>query len=186
MQIAPRLKKRAHELYVHNPELSIAAIATMLGMTGATFRRYREAWGWPPRREALAAARQKKEAAGSDAAKGEEMILVPSSRAAPNLRDAALSLVQITQSRIDELIAKHSAGQAQDHDKTAKILADYAKTLTTAQALLKHETTKRDEVACDDEDSRSIHELRDELGRHLERLVAEEETRRSNEGVVQG
>ncbi|WP_157961376.1 hypothetical protein [Microvirga flavescens] len=188
IQIPPGLKKRAHQLYFHNPEVALPAIAALLGMTEATFRRYRENWKWPPRREALAQARREKATASRDVCDPSpvKQELAASQRdEGPKLRDAALSLVRITQTRIDALAARHAAGQVQD-DKAAKLLTDYAKTLATAQALLKHETTKRDEVACDDDDGRSIHELRDELGRHLEQLVAEQEASRSDGGMVEG
>ena len=75
---------------------------------------------------------------------------------------------------------------AQDPAKTAQALASYAKTLTTAQALLKQEGSTLDDSEHHHESPRSIHELRDELARHLERVVAEEETRGSHGLVVGG
>ena len=67
-----------------------------------------------------------------------------------------------------------------DHDRTARTLASYAKTLTTARALLEQEGSRLDETEQHDETPRSLHELRDELALHLERVIAEEEAQGSD------
>jgi hypothetical protein len=115
------------------------------------------------------------------------------------LRAAALALTAATRTHIDALMKRQRAGRI-DHDEAAKALASYAKTLKAAQELLEQEHSRRD-----DSDhhrsgfsggpsgapehsggpgpsggARGIHELRDELARHLERIVAEEEARGSD------
>jgi hypothetical protein len=93
------------------------------------------------------------------------------------LREAALSLVQVTRARIDALVKEQHVNREIDHDKTARTLAAYAKTLTTAQAILEQEGSRLDETGHDEGPQRTIHDLRDELSRHLERVIAEEESR---------
>ncbi len=88
-----------------------------------------------------------------------------------------MSLVQVTRTRIDALVKDQHVNREIDHDKTARTLAAYAKTLTTAQALLEQEGSRLDDTGHDDRPRRTIHELRDELARHLERVIAEEESR---------
>lgn len=95
-----------------------------------------------------------------------------------SLRAAAVALATATRSHISALVREQRAGRT-DHDKASKALASYAKTLTTAQALLEQESLRLDDDGHDHaghrDDARTIHELRDELARHLERIVAEEE-----------
>lgn len=164
----PAAKRRqAYDDYCHRPSITVEAIATFLSVTPSAFRRLRKTWGWPPRPEAL---RQAREAQGS----------VAPSEASPasSLREAALSLAQVTRSHINALVKEQRRGEPLDHDRTARTLASYAKTLTTAQALLDQgNTTPSDDTEPHDTPPRSLNALRDELAHHLERVVAEEEAR---------
>jgi AraC-like DNA-binding protein len=171
IEIPEAARQRAYDYYVDHPKISLEAIATHLGVSRSTFRRLRQAWGWPPRRDVKAGAETGvKCAASAD---------LPVGRPAPSssLQEAALSLVQVTRTRIDALVKEQHVKREIDHDKTARTLAAYAKTLTTAQALLEQEGSRLDETGHDDRPRRTIHELRDELARHLERVIAEEESR---------
>jgi hypothetical protein len=162
-QISADLRRRAYDYYAHHPEISLKAIADFLGVSAWTFRRLRKTWSWPPRAEAA------KTGPASDAA--------PSSPRR-TLRDAALSLAQVTRMRIDALVREQRDEASEDHDRTARTLASYARTLTAAQSLLEQEGTPLDgHHEHSDKPTRSIHELRDELARHLERVIAEEEAR---------
>jgi hypothetical protein len=106
------------------------------------------------------------------------------------LRDAAQALARVTQVRLKALAADQKAGRASDPDKTARTLADYARTLSTAQALLSQEKQiQKDEARddeCRDDDPRSLNDLHAELSSHLERLVAQEEARGGDGRLVEG
>ncbi|MGO4572820.1 hypothetical protein [Microvirga sp. 2TAF3] len=180
IEIPAEMKERAYDYYVHHRSISLSAIATFLGVSRTTFVRLRQAWNWPPRKETIASA-------GPDAQakekKSADEFSAASTRSVPgrsNLREAAMSLVQVTRSRIDALVKEQNSKRPMDHDKAARTLASFAKTLTTAQALLEQESTRLDATEHDETPPRSIHELRDELARHLERIVAEEEAQGSD------
>lgn len=159
------MKRRAYDYYVHHPAVPVKSIASFLGTSATTFRRLRRAWAWPPRAEALARAAEADAPAFAD---------TPGS-----LREAALSLAAVTRARIDALVAEQRRpDETLDHDKAARTLASYARTLSAAQALLDQEGSRLDDSErTDAAPTRSIHDLRDELARHLERIVAEEEAR---------
>ena len=94
------------------------------------------------------------------------------------MNDAARALAQATRVQIDALMDEQRRGQAKDHDKTARRLASYAKTLAAARALLEQESSPLDDTEPhDSRPRRSLHELREELARHLDRVIAEEESR---------
>lgn len=175
IEISDERQRQAYDYYARHPSIPLRDIATFLGVSLSTFARLRERWGWPPR-EAAAASGGGPEG-GAVAAQAEH----PEGAAAPSsLRDAALALAKVTRSHIDALVREQRAGRVVDHDKTARALASYAKTLTTAQALLEQEGPRLDDTGHIEEFPRTIHELRDELARHLERIVAEEEARGSD------
>ncbi len=108
---------------------------------------------------------------------GDKCLVALLAAGSSGLREAALALAQVTRTRIEALVKEQHSARDTDHDKTARTLAAFAKTLTTAQALLEQEGTKLDETGQTEKPARTIHELRDELARHLERVVAEEEAR---------
>lgn len=170
IEISAETKQRAFDYYIHHPSFRLRDIAVFLGVSQPTFRRLRKDWEWPPRPKA-------QRPSASKSLDGDATAAAPSANA---LQEAALSLAQITRQRIDALAKEQRKGRAMDHDKTARTLAAYAKTLTTAQALLEQEGLRRDDAEHDEKPPRTIHELRDELARHLERIVAEEEAQGSD------
>ena len=161
IEIPDGLRQQAYEYYVHHPQMTLQAIADFLAVSRDTFLKLRKAWGWPPRR--------KDPGAGTP----------QGAPASPKttLRMAALSLAQVTRTRIDALVREQRDATSEDHDRTARTLASYARTLTAAQSLLEQEGTPLDGHEHTDTPARSIHDLRDELARHLERVIAEEEAR---------
>jgi len=163
--ISAEMQQRAFDYYIHHPSLPLREIAVFLGVSQPAFRRLRQGWNWPARPKG-------QKASAPDIGAADAALSAPNRNA---LQDAALALAQITRQRIDALAKAQRKGRAMDHDKTARTLAAYAKTLTTAQALLEQEGSRRDDAEHHEKPPRTIHELRDELARHLERIVAEEE-----------
>ena len=171
--ISAERRQRAQDYYFQHPSISVAEIAALIGVSVSTFNRQRKTWGWPARREVVAQL----------AKSGEAMSERPLPRldtAETSLREAAQSLAQATRQQIRVLVKAQRAGQDPDPAKTAQALASYAKTLTTAQALLKQEGSTPDDSEHREDSCRSIHDLRDELAHHLERIIAEEEARGSD------
>jgi hypothetical protein len=175
IEISAEQRQRAYAYYTDHPKITLQTIATFLGVSTTTLRHLRQRWNWPPRK----AAKTETEIANSSA----PMIKTTDSSAASvgaandtsALRDAALSLAQVTRSHIAALVKQQRKGRGLDHDKTARTLASYAKTLTAARALLEQEGSTLDATEHHTRPARSIHELRDELAHHLERIIAEEE-----------
>jgi len=174
IEVPDEMKQQAWEIYATEPKRRLAEIRALLGVKASTFVRQRQRWGWPSRRAALDAH------ALSLAAKHEGGVTGLRRAAAASLNDAARALAQATRAQIDALMDEQRGGRAKDHDKTARRLASYAKTLAAARALLEQEGSSLDESEQHDTPRRSLHELRDELARHLERVIAEEEARGSD------
>jgi hypothetical protein len=174
IEIPDEKRQQAYVSYVSAPKLTLKDIATYLGVGTSTFVRLRQGWGWPPRHAALAQNELSK------AAKDPADVLAGSRAVATSLRDAARSLARITRAQIGALLEEQRSGRIDDHDRTARTLASYAKTLTTARTLLEQEGSRLDETGHQDETPRNLHELRSELARHLERVIAEEEARGSD------
>lgn len=170
IEISAEMKQRAFDYYIHQPKFLLRDIAAFLDISPPRFRRLRKDWNWPQRPKA-------QKVSASDIGIAEEASDTSKQHA---LRDAALSLARITRQRIDALAKEQRKGRATDHDKTARTLASYAKTLTTAQTLLEQEGLRRDDAEHEEKPPRTIHELRDELALHLERIVAEEEAQGSD------
>jgi hypothetical protein len=175
IEIPADKQRQAYDFYVNHPSRSVQEIRDFLGVSQSTFVRLRDRWGWPRRADALAMN------AGDRASRGESVDGEdPASGPSPpsSLRAAAVALAAATRSHIAALVREQRAGRT-DHDKASKALASYAKTLTTAQALLEQESLRLDDDehhhAGHRDDPRTIHELRDELARRLERIIAEEE-----------
>jgi DNA-binding protein H-NS len=172
-EVSAECRQRAHDTYFHHPSITVAEIAALVGVSVSTFNRQRKVWGWPARREVLAELAKSGRAVSHRPA--------PQADAAEtSLREAAQSLAQATRQQIKALVKAQRAGQDPDPAKTAQALASYAKTLTTAQALLKQEGSTLDDSEHREDSRRSIHDLRDELAHHLERIIAEEEARGSD------
>jgi hypothetical protein len=174
IEVPDEKRQQAYLYYAGHPKFTLNDIAAYLGVSMSTFVRLRQRWDWPPRHAALAQNELSK------AAKDPTDIHAGSAAAATSLREAARSLARATRSQINALMEKQRSGCSDDHDRTARTLASYAKTLTTARALLEQEGSRLDETEHQDETPRSLHELRDELARHLERVIAEEEARGSD------
>jgi hypothetical protein len=170
IEITDEQKRQAWEYYAREPKKHLPDIQKFLGVSPSSFARMRQRWGWPPRQAVLA------ENALSKAAKDEGGVAGLQKAAAASVNDAARALAQI-----DALMDEQRTGRAKDHDKTARRLASYAKTLASARALLEQEGSRLDETEHhDNKPRRSLHELRDELAHHLNRVIAEEEARGSD------
>jgi hypothetical protein len=172
IDISDDRKQRAWEWYAQHPEKHLPEIVAFLNASASSFARWRKAWGWPPRHAALAAHALSKSPRDAGGVDGQHKA------AAASVNDAARALAQATRAQIDTLMEEQRMGRAKDHDRTARRLASYAKTLASARALLEQEGLRLD----DSEHShgrpqRSIHELRDELAHYLNRVIAEEEAR---------
>ena len=171
-EIADEQGQQAWELYACEPKRSLEDIHALLQVSRTTFVRLRRRWGWPPRHAAL------NENALSKAARDEGGVAGIAKAAVASVNDAARALAQATRVQIDTLMDEQRRGQAKDHDKTARRLASYAKTLAAARALLEQESSPLDDTEPhDSRPRRSLHELREELARHLDRVIAEEESR---------
>jgi len=178
IEITDEQKRQAWEYYAREPKKHLPDIQKFLGISPSSFARMRQRWGWPPRQAVLA------ENALSKAAKDEGGVAGLQKAAAASVNDAARALAQATRAQIDALMDEQRTGRAKDHDKTARRLASYAKTLASARALLKQEGSRLDETEHhDDKPRRSLHELRDELAHHLNRVIAEEEAR-GRDGIL--
>jgi hypothetical protein len=174
IEIPDEKRQQAYVDYASAPQRTVEDIAASLEVSMSTFYRLKQRWGWPPRLAALA------ENELSKAAQDPTDVLAGSAAVATSLREAARSLARATRAQINALMEEQRSGCIDDHDRTARTLASYAKTLTTARALLEQEGARLDETEHQDENPRSLHELRDELARHLERVIAEEEARGSD------
>lgn len=170
IEITDEQRQQAWEIYAREPEKHLPEIQKFLGVSAGTFVRMRERW--PSRRAALDAN------AMSKTAKDEGGVAGLAKAAVASVNDAARALAQATRVQIDALMDEQRRGQAKDHDKTARRLAYYAKTLAAARALVEQESSPLDDSEPhDDRPRRSLHELREELARHLDRVIAEEESR---------
>ena len=175
IEIPADKQRQAYDDYVNHPSKSVQDIIRFLGVSPSTFARLRDRWGWPRRADAMTMNAGDRAGRGASG-EGEDPAGGPSPPS--SLRAAAVALATATRSHISALVREQRAGRT-DHDKASKALASYAKTLTTAQALLEQESLRLDDDEHDHtgnrDDPRTIHELRDELARHLERIIAEEE-----------
>ncbi len=169
--ISAEQQQQAWEMYSREPGRHLPEIERFLGVGSSTFARMRQRWGWPPRRTAL------DQNALTKAAKDEAGVAGIPIAAAASLSDAARSLAQATRAQINVLMDEQRTGRATDHDKTSRRLASYAKTLAAARALLEQEGSPLDDSEHHHKPRRSLHELRDELAHHLDRVIAEEEAR---------
>ncbi|MBF9195242.1 hypothetical protein [Microvirga terrestris] len=172
IEITDEQRQQAWEFYTREPKMSLPEIERYLGVGSNTFLRMRRRWGWPSRQGASI------EKASGTAVKDDGAPAHIATIAAASVNDAARALAQATRVQIDALMDEQRRGQAKDHDKTARRLASYAKTLAAARALLEQESSSLDDTEPhDNKPRRSLHELREELARHLDRVIAEEESR---------
>jgi uncharacterized protein (DUF1501 family) len=172
IEVTDEQRQQAWDIYARQPDKHLPDIRAFLGVSAGTFVRMRQRWGWPPRDAVLA------ENNLSKAAKDKDGVAGIAKAAAASVNDAARALAQAARVQIDALMDEQRTGRARDHDKTARRLASYAKTLAAARALLEQEgSTLDDAEPHDNRPRRSLHELREELARHLDRVIAEEESR---------
>ncbi|MEE1611236.1 hypothetical protein [Microvirga sp. CF3016] len=171
IEISDEQKRQAWEIYAREPEKHLPDIQKFLGISSSSFTRKRQLWGWPPRHAVLA------ENALSKGVKDQGGVAGLHKAAAASVNDAARALAQATRAQIDALMDEQRTGRAKDHDKTARRLASFAKTLAAARTLLQQEGSPLDEHGHHDTPRRSLHALRDELAHHLDRVIAEEEAR---------
>jgi hypothetical protein len=175
IEVTDEQRQQAWEIYAREPDKHLPDIQAFLGVSAGTFVRMRQRWGWPHRHVAL------NENALSKAAKDDGGVAGIATAAVASVNDAARALAQATRVQIDTLMDEQRRGQAKDHDKTARRLASYAKTLAAARALVEQESSPLDDTEPhDNRPRRSLHELREELARHLDRVIAEEESRGRN------
>ncbi|MBQ0822298.1 hypothetical protein HPT29_017255 [Microvirga terrae] len=177
IDISDEQKQQAWEIYARQPDKHLPDIQAFLGISSSSFARKRDLWGWPPRYAAL------NENALSKAAKDQGGIAGLHKAATASVNDAARALAQATRAQIDTLMDEQRTGRAKDHDRTARRLAAYARTLAAARALLQQEGSSLDVTEPRDQPRRSLHELRDELAHHLDRVIAEEEAR-GRDGIL--
>ncbi|MBA1158068.1 hypothetical protein [Microvirga mediterraneensis] len=171
IDVTDEQRQQAWEIYAREPSKHLPDIHKLLGVSASHFARMRQRWGWPSRHAALEAN------ALSKAARNEGGVAGLHKAAEASVNDAARALAQATRVQIDALMDEQRTGRAKDHDKTARRLASYARTLAAARALLEQEGSPLDDSEHHDKPRRSLNELRDELAHHLNRVIAEEEAR---------
>ena len=172
IEVTDEQRQQAWAIYAREPDKHLPDIQAFLGVSAGTFVRMRQRWGWPARDVAL------NENALSKAGKNEGGVTGIAKAAVASVNDAARALAQAARVQIDALMDEQRRGQAKDHDKTARRLASYARTLAAARALVEQESPSLDDTEPhDSRPRRSLHELREELARHLDRVIAEEESR---------
>jgi len=170
-EVTAELQQQAWEWRAREPGKTLGDIEALLGVSRSTFVRLRKRWNWPARQAVLP------QNALTKAAKDHDGVAGLAKAAAASLSDAARSLAQATRAQIDALMDEQRTGRAKDYAKTTRMLASYAKTLAAARALLEQEGSPLDVHEHHDRPRRSLHELRDELAHHLNRVIAEEEVR---------
>lgn len=161
---------QAQRDYEDRPDIRVKDIALRIGASEGTLRNYAIEHGWTPRR-------------------GRRWANVPSgdspSLAPPpvvDLQQAADALARAAFERINAILAGQAKGRFQNHDRIARTLASLAGTLKIAQQFKEAGGS----IGHDDDhesDPRTLDELRAELARHLDRIVAEERAA-AGDGVV--
>jgi hypothetical protein len=179
-------KEAAWAMYATRADLRLADIATHFGVSISTIRvRVRE-WQWPPRLLALAPSRREAARriegleAGQPTLAPVSVLQIPARQeplAPLDLDIVAQSLGRNALQQLESLEAAVARGKA-DPERAARTLASLSRTLAAARAM----ECKGGAPVDDDDDEpagRSLEDIRQELARHLDRLVAEEELERS-------
>jgi hypothetical protein len=177
-------KDAAWSMYVGRPDLPLRDVAAQLGVSLSTLRRSIRAWAWPPRAQVIA--EKRREAArrleGIDPALcgAVPLHLVPAAPGDPSdpidLAEVARALGRTALRQLESLEAGVERGEAAP-ERAARILASLSRTLAAARALEQKAIEQKGGGSIDDDDDaapRSLDSLREELARHLDRLVAEE------------
>ncbi len=172
-------------MYATRPDLTLRAIARHFGVSDFTLRHRIKQWNWPPRLEALAPARREMARRLDGLAPGLGDVVpfrVAQAAVAGDAPAAPLDLTRVAHAlgrnalkQLDGLEAALALGQAEP-ERAARTLASLSRTLAAARAL-----EQKGGVSVDDDADppRSLDDIRQELARHLDRLVEEEELERS-------
>jgi transposase-like protein len=172
-------REAAWAMYATRPDLTVRAIAAHFGVSVFTLRRRIKQWNWPPRLEALAPARREaaRRLEGLEPGLSNVVPFRVAQAAAADDAHAPLDLARVAQAlgrnalqQLDSLEAAVARGEA-DPERAARTLASLSRTLAAARAL---EHKGGGSVDDDAEPARSLEDIRQELARHLDRLVAEE------------
>jgi hypothetical protein len=184
IEFTPDDREAAWAMYATRPDLTMRAIAAHFGVSVDTLRRRMKQWNWPPRLEALAPARREaaRQLESLQPGLGEVVPFRVVQAAAADDARAPLDLARIAEAlgrnalqQLDSLQGAVTRGEA-DPERAARTLASLSRTLAAARAL---EQKGGGSVDDDSEPARSLEDIRQELARHLDRLVAEEELERS-------
>ena len=177
-------REAAWVMYATRPDLTLCAIAKHFGVSDFTLRQRIKQWNWPPRLTALAPARREAARRLDGLSPGLGKVVpfrvaqaaVAGDPPAPlDLGCVAHALGRNALKQLDGLEAALALGEA-DPERAARTLASLSRTLAAARAL-----EQKGGVSVDDDADppRSLDDIRQELARHLDRLVAEEERERS-------
>jgi hypothetical protein len=180
-------REAAWSMYSTRADLTCDDIAAHFGVSEFTLRDRMRSWDWPPRLQALA--RVRREAArrleglepGLRKAVPLSVLQAPAADAEPpppiDLARVAAALGRSALQQLESLEAEVARGKATP-ERAARTLASLSRTLAAARAM---EQKGGGPVDDDDDEppARSLEDIRQELARHLDRLVAEENLERS-------
>ena len=178
-------KEAAWAMYSTRADLTLGDIAAHFGVSVRTIRARTREWQWPTRLIALAPSRRdaacRVQESGLNRPTGSANVIpLPGRDEPPRLLDldrVAQALGRNALQQLESLEAEVARGQA-DPERAARTLASLSRTLAAARAM----EQKGGGPVDDDDDEppgRSLEDLRQELARHLDRLVAEEDLERS-------
>jgi hypothetical protein len=180
-------REAAWSRYSTRADLTCGDIAAHLGVGRHTLRNRIREWRWPPRLQALAAVRR--EAArrleglepGLRSAVPLGLLETPPGDAEPpapiDLARVAAALGRSALQQLESLEAEVARGKATP-ERAARTLASLSRTLAAARAMEQKGGGPVDDDA-DEPPARSLEDIRQELARYLDRLVAEENLERS-------
>ena len=179
-------REAAFALYANRAELTLPEIAAHLGVCRQTLRSRIREWRWPPRLQALASVRREaaRRLEGLEPGLRKAVPLsvlqapIPDAETSPpvDLTRVAAALGRSALQQLESLEAEVARGKATP-ERAARTLASLSRTLAAARAM---EQKGGGPVDDDDEPpARSLEDIRQELARHLDRLVAEENLERS-------
>ena len=178
----------ARALY-EDPKMSIASLATYLGLGLNTFARCRKEWGWPPRLRAkrvrvdaapitaaaLAAAGQNADGQGADG-QGADLAALPGSADPAAISDLAALGARLQETilreiaRTNELLAKAKPGSA-PVERQARALASLVRSLGQVRDMQR----SGDDGHTETDAPAELDDLHAELARRVDRLRGEGE-----------
>jgi hypothetical protein len=162
---SPPRAKIAQAKLLYDAGAPIAKIATLLGMTDARFRAFRETNGWPLR----ASACKRKTAPASKPADPSRLIA--------RLEDAVEREFARAESALEKHAPKTIEASARTLATLVKTLAELKRMRRDADDSSEEPTRPDDDASATDEPPRELAELRAELARRLERLRGDGEAR---------